>query len=281
MRLIDYKNYIFSMILPTFEWKNLPDGLEGWMIEEKVMVNGKCAIFKHNDNWYAEHYSLHEQHDIYNKPIKIKITSINSEINELVIEKGYLHYLLNNSNSNGWLNDINCLVKELVKIDKRIMENIDMNRFQLFLNIGATDKNKKVEKDVKRLAAAISRGEMVVAIQEGILTEKNVIALSELMNDNSLNIWENWFNKWTQLTKMTGISVNETNYKKANVNTGELNVSKETVDRVLEDMLMRRRDFIKRIQIENPEWKEVSVEFRFKQEEQDLNPPLLNKGNER
>ena len=68
-----YHDLITMAYSGMFIWENLPNGITQEQLEYQLFRKSNTAIVKYNDNWYAEGYSIMEQVDIYQNPIKIKV----------------------------------------------------------------------------------------------------------------------------------------------------------------------------------------------------------------
>ena len=259
-----FKTLLQRLVTPNFEWKNLPPGLTNFNLENQLIIKGQVVVFPIGEKWIAENYAM-KNFDIYRNPSRVEVVSINPTLSGMIIENAYFHYLYNNSTKTTSLSLVETWLPKLEYVCEIIEENLGFNKLNIILtNTGGKISEKKAE-EIRR---AILGNKSVIELD--INTVKNLSSLKQIGIENNASLLiETFIFYWNIVCKTMGIEIVESNYKKANIQKEEINTSLSIPQRIIEEQLQQRKDFLERIKIAFPQqWEKVEVNYRFENNNQ-------------
>lgn len=216
--ITELKNYNYQ----KFIYKNLPDELNKDILEGMLFLWGRVAIKKISKLGLIAFNIEVKQKDIYGYPKKVDLIGIgNSEyrIKDQVVNKDCVviyndtsFFMPNIKLPFGALWRIWALLLGMVKTYDIIIQNLSMSR-NILLTETATSKD-----NIDRMESALRGSKLVIPTN----LSQSVKSGNERLNkgfqsinfeDNTSNLWENYFNLWDMIKEKLGIQ-NNTNAKK-------------------------------------------------------------------
>lgn len=257
--------------MPCFEWSNLPDTVDPYLLEFGLLSRGQVCMFEQKEGGiFCLPCGGTENINIYGYPLKANIYSLNGEINRTisVYVRGAENY-----DAQGVICYDNYLrypyMNYIIESSGRLSDNIrsiDVAVKKLKIPYWLTG-NEKQKPAMERTLEQINNNEDRIMINDPLMNNQFTV-LSTGANPNLITaLWDNFSNTYDVFKETFGINNNAQSDKKERLIVDEVNANNNAVKISLEMRYKSRKSFC---DVVNKKWGlNISV---------NVNDSFLNKG---
>lgn len=256
-----YYDLLINRLTANFEYKNLPEEIEPYYIENKLNKEGSCAFVKLQNKYIVCNYDIIKK-NIYDEPTEIKINIPNQTYNEKKYKTGQFVIIKNNPQQSSTFNDTIQYLERLYQGWESFSKNIMTSQPKgIFLTKAEVDENgvkQPITMSLNSMAEgsntfySLALGQAELSLFDSIngrgspITAKDIFLPLEFTDRTDELIKYIEFLK-NNINEQVGLKVNMTLNKKERLNTSEVESNSSPSSDLLELKLLVRQEAIKKI----------------------------------
>lgn len=227
------RRQIYEYQTERFNYKNLPEGLDKYRFEDKVLENGSALLVKYMDRFYMFNYSMID-YNAYNEPIKVQITEPKSSLNGKIINlqsSSIATIIRNNFMKRALFVDAQRFITDMEMILYQIEKNVRTSAPKGILNLKNMEFEENGENPEKDSFETMINGQDTFYVlktkpkndQEFDADNEDSLFIPMELTDRTDSLLKNYEFMKEQLKELIGSEMNDTDDKKERKNLKEIN----------------------------------------------------------
>ena len=237
-----YMGYYLNRLLSMFRYEGLPDSIPAKWLETYLLVNGNCAIVKHEGELYAVHGNLADNCDGYYIPTKYIVANPWLKLDKTFTRDEDCVVIFNDSLNIG----VMPLLKRYCYLLTENLISMKVETINSRMNAVISSPDDKTKASAELYIKRIEEGKLGVIAENRLLDGIKVQPVRAGTASNITNLIEMQQYLKASLYNELGLNANY-NMKREAINSNESQLNDDMLTPLIDDMLRERQQAIEKV----------------------------------
>ena len=237
-----YMGYYLNRLLSMFKYEGLPDSIPQKWLETYLLVNGNCAIVKHQGELYAVHGNLSDYCDGYYIPTKYIVANPWLKLDKTFTRDEDCIVIFNDSLNVG----VMPLLKRYCYLMTENLISMKVETINSRMSAVISTPDDKTKASAELYIKRIEEGKLSVLAENRLLDGVKVQPVRAGSASNITNLIEMQQYLKASLYNELGLNANY-NMKREAINSNESQLNDDMLTPLIDDMLRERQEAIEKV----------------------------------
>lgn len=237
-----YMGYYLNRLLSMFKYDGLPDSIPAKWLETYLLVNGNCAIVKHEEQLYAVHGNLSDNCDGYYIPTKYIVANPWLKLDKTFTRDEDCIVIFNDSLNIG----VMPLLKRYCYLMTENLISMKVETINSRMSTVISTPDDKTKASAELYIKRIEDGKLSVMAENRLLDGVKVQPARSGSSSNITNLIEMQQYLKASLYNELGLNANY-NMKREAINSNESQLNDDMLTPLIDDMLRERQQAIEKV----------------------------------